>query len=217
MNQEIPSTNGDTITNVVAENWKKTPCGNIPPHFESDINLYFNPELSGGTDIVDGVGTPPDDHTISNNSNTISADIIGENPTYDINASFESGRLAFREVRGTTGDLIVGHRYLFSAEVWIEGYVDGVNDPQELRGVNVNNNASLVINRDNADLSGANGQWEYVEVIFDIIAPTTVIYLAHGQGVINTSTLRVQPRNLTLNDLGETPSTYSETYSDTYA
>lgn len=173
-------------------------------------NLYINHELAGGSDIVDGVGTPPDNHTISNNSGTISANIIGVDPTYDMNPDFDSGRLVFRQTRGTTSDLLDGNRYRLSAEVWIDGYVDGVNDPQELRGVNVNNNASLVIDRANADLSGTNQQWEYVEVIFDIIAPTTAIFMVHGQGVINTSTLRVRSRYLKLNDLGETPPDFNQ-------
>lgn len=179
-----------------------TPKNYMLVNYIDSANIYINPELSGGTDIVDGVGTPPTDHIISNSTNNITATIIGENPTYDINAAFETGRLAFRETRGTTSDLIDGHKYRLGAEVWIDGYVDGVNNPQELRGINVNNNAALVINRDNADLSGVNQRWEYVEVIFEIIAPTTTIYMAHGHGVIVESSLRTQTRNLTLTDLG---------------
>ena len=167
-------------------------------------NIYRNPEMVGGTAFAAGIGTPPDDHTTANNIGGCNALYeSGGNPAYIFNVINLTCRLAFRQTRGTNDDLVIGNRYLYNAEVYIDGY-DGV-EPQELRGINVNNNDALVINRDNADHSGSNGTWEYVEVIFDVISATTTIYLAHGLGVINESSCEQRTRNIKLSDLGATP------------
>ena len=161
-------------------------------------NFYFNPDLSGGTDIISGVGTPPDEHAIANNTGSLTAVIIGTNPTYDSNAANELGRLVFREVHSTT-EFTHGARYEFSADVWIDGY-DG-SSTEMLRGININNNAALIINRDNADHSGANQQWERLSVLFDVIGDSDTLYFAHNVGVINESNLRHQTRNLSIREV----------------
>lgn len=169
-------------------------------------SLYWNPEMVGGTSFAAGVGVFPDDHTQGNNEGGCNATYdSGGNPAYVFNTAGLTCRLSFRQTRSSvaaTNDLTVGHSYRFSADVYIDGY-DG-SEEQMLRGLNVNNNAALVINRDNADHDGTNGTWQSVEVLFDVIGESSAIFLHHGQGVITPSSCEQRTRNIRLTSLGET-------------
>ena len=161
--------------------------------FDRD-NLYLNPSLAGGTDIVQNVGTAPTNHALVNYGLADPCNATKQpDGTYIFNPGTPStARLAFGQ---TFTNLTVGRKYRCSAEV------RAIGEGTTARGLNANSVTGVEVDYTyvNTDVDGV---WRRIWVDLVPTAETNTLQIRHGTGLIAVTTHEQQSRDFRLFDRG---------------